>query len=116
MKPYLVALAMGLLVGVLYGLLNVRSPAPPVIALLGLLGMLVGEQVVPITQRLVSGQGIDAAWVRTACVPPILGGMPAPKPAGQEPCHASRADVSPDHVSPTQASPDRPAQRTLHDT
>lgn len=44
MKPYLVALAAGLLVGCLYGLLNVRSPAPPYVALLGLLGILLGEQ------------------------------------------------------------------------
>ena len=45
MKPYLVSLAVGLLVGVIYALFNVRSPAPPVIALVGLLGILVGEQL-----------------------------------------------------------------------
>lgn len=44
-KPYAVSLAVGLLVGVLYALLNTRSPAPPIIALLGLLGMLIGESV-----------------------------------------------------------------------
>lgn len=44
MKPLIVALAVGLLVGALYGLLNVRSPAPPYVALLGLLGILLGEQ------------------------------------------------------------------------
>ena len=47
MKPYLVALAVGLLIGVIYGVLNVRSPAPPVVALVGLLGILAGEQAVP---------------------------------------------------------------------
>lgn len=52
MKPYLLSLGVGLLVGVLYALLNVRSPAPPVIALVGLLGMLMGEQVVPLGKRL----------------------------------------------------------------
>lgn len=46
MKPFVLALAVGALVGVLYGLLNVRSPAPPYVALLGLLGMLLGEQAV----------------------------------------------------------------------
>ena len=30
--------------GFIYGLLNVRSPAPPYVALLGLLGILLGEQ------------------------------------------------------------------------
>lgn len=48
MKPYLVSLAIGTLVGSIYALLRVRSPAPPVIALVGLLGMLVGEQGVGI--------------------------------------------------------------------
>ena len=45
LKPYVISLAIGLLVGVLYALLNTRSPAPPIIALLGLLGMLIGESV-----------------------------------------------------------------------
>ncbi len=44
--PYLLSLGAGLLVGVIYGLLAVKSPAPPVIALLGLLGMLGGEAAV----------------------------------------------------------------------
>jgi XapX domain-containing protein len=34
----------GLGVGVLYGLIRVKSPAPPIVALLGLLGMVLGEQ------------------------------------------------------------------------
>ncbi|MEO1679598.1 MAG: DUF1427 family protein [Pseudomonadota bacterium] len=46
LNPYLVSLGVGLGVGVLYGLLAVRSPAPPIIALLGLLGMLAGEAAV----------------------------------------------------------------------
>ena len=45
-KPYVISLAVGLLVGGFYALLNTRSPAPPVIALLGLLGMLIGESAV----------------------------------------------------------------------
>lgn len=52
MKPYLLSLGAGLLVGVIYALLNVRSPAPPVIALVGLLGILVGEQLPPLVKRL----------------------------------------------------------------
>ena len=35
---YLVSLGAGILAGVVYGLINVRSPAPPAIALVGLLG------------------------------------------------------------------------------
>ena len=42
-QPYILSLAVGLGIGVIYGLVSVRSPAPPIIALLGLLGMLAGE-------------------------------------------------------------------------
>lgn len=47
MKMYLLSLTVGLLVGVLYYVLNVKSPAPPLVALVGLLGMVVGEQLLP---------------------------------------------------------------------
>jgi XapX domain-containing protein len=46
MQPYLFSLLAGVGIGVVYALLRVRSPAPPVIALVGLLGMLGGEWVV----------------------------------------------------------------------
>ena len=46
MNPLLLSLAAGVLIGVLYGLLKVRSPAPPAIALVGLLGMLLGGALV----------------------------------------------------------------------
>ncbi|MEO1331272.1 MAG: DUF1427 family protein [Pseudomonadota bacterium] len=46
LTSYLLSLVVGLAVGVAYGLLQVRSPAPPIIALLGLLGMLAGEALV----------------------------------------------------------------------
>lgn len=44
MKVLFVSFAVGLLVGVLYGLIRVKSPAPPIVALVGLLGMVLGEQ------------------------------------------------------------------------
>ncbi|MEM9522992.1 MAG: DUF1427 family protein [Pseudomonadota bacterium] len=46
LSPYLLSLGAGVAVGVIYGLISVRSPAPPIIALLGLLGMLAGEAAV----------------------------------------------------------------------
>jgi len=46
MVPYLISLAFGLAVGIAYGCFGVRSPAPPMIALIGLLGMLAGEAAV----------------------------------------------------------------------
>lgn len=45
-QPYLISLGAGLGIGIIYGLITVRSPAPPIIALLGLLGMLAGEAAV----------------------------------------------------------------------
>ncbi len=45
-KPYVISLGVGILVGGIYALLNTRSPAPPIIALLGLLGMLASESFV----------------------------------------------------------------------
>jgi XapX domain-containing protein len=50
MRPYLISLVVGVAVGILYGLIRVRSPAPPAIALVGLLGILAGEQAVPIVR------------------------------------------------------------------
>lgn len=43
MKDYLYSFAIGCGVGLLYGTLRTKSPAPPLIALVGLLGMLLGE-------------------------------------------------------------------------
>jgi XapX domain-containing protein len=44
MKALLISFAVGLIVGVVYGVIRVKSPAPPIAALLGLLGMVLGEQ------------------------------------------------------------------------
>ena len=44
MLGYLVSLFMGLAVGAAYGLVQVRSAAPPMIALVGLFGMVLGQQ------------------------------------------------------------------------
>lgn len=56
MKLYLASLAAGVLVGVLYALMGVRSPAPPVVALLGLLGMLAGEQIPGAVRSALKGE------------------------------------------------------------
>ena len=76
MKPYLISIGVGMLVGIIYALLHVRSPAPPAIALVGLLGMLLGEQIVPTAQRLLAGEPITMAWFRHECVPKITGAPP----------------------------------------
>ncbi len=61
MKAYALSLGIGILVGVIYALFQVRSPAPPVIALVGLLGILVGEQVPPFLKQAWQRQATHAA-------------------------------------------------------
>lgn len=76
MKAYVLALGAGLLVGVIYGVLNVRSPAPPVIALIGLLGILLGEQIVPLVKRMLVREPLTASWVREQCRDHVFGELP----------------------------------------
>ncbi|HXZ06807.1 MAG TPA: DUF1427 family protein [Paraburkholderia sp.] len=47
---YLISLGVGFGVGLLYWLLKVQSPAPPLIALAGLLGMVLGEHAIPVVK------------------------------------------------------------------
>lgn len=76
MKIYVLSLGAGVLVGVIYSLLNVRSPAPPLVALVGLLGILAGEQIVPVARQIVGGQGLAAAWRQAKCAPHMFGLLP----------------------------------------
>ncbi|NKJ50197.1 XapX domain protein [Burkholderia sp. SG-MS1] len=56
MKAYVLSLAAGVVVGLLYSVMEVKSPAPPAVALVGLLGMLGGEHVIPLVRTwLTSG-------------------------------------------------------------
>lgn len=52
MTIYLLSLGAGVLIGVFYALFKVRSPAPPGIALIGLLGMVLGEPLLPMLRHL----------------------------------------------------------------
>lgn len=76
MKPYVLSLAAGLLVGIVYALLNVRSPAPPVIALVGLLGILVGEQIPPLVKHFLKPDAQASAWVEDQVKPHVFGELP----------------------------------------
>jgi XapX domain-containing protein len=69
MRDFAISLTIGLGVGLVYGLLRVRSPAPPIIALVGLLGMLLGEQAI--------------ALLRSRIAPPA--NIEAPKSGASEP-------------------------------
>jgi XapX domain-containing protein len=49
---YLISIVIGIAVGLLYGALDFRSPAPPAVALVGLTGMLLGEKIWPMGKQL----------------------------------------------------------------
>jgi XapX domain-containing protein len=76
MKAYLLSLSAGVLVGVVYSLLSVRSPAPPVVALIGLLGILIGEQVIPVGRQVLTGSGFDMVWRQSDCTQHLFGTPP----------------------------------------
>ncbi|RZT09842.1 XapX domain-containing protein [Duganella sp. CF402] len=77
MKMYIVSLAVGLLVGLIYGFLNVRSPAPPVIALVGLLGILLGEQIPPLLRQLRQTEAKQVSWIEDHVKPHCFGQLPS---------------------------------------
>jgi XapX domain-containing protein len=76
MKIYLVSLAAGVLVGLIYSLLNVRSPAPPLVALVGLLGILVGEQIIPVGKHMLAGSPLIGACREARCASHLFGMLP----------------------------------------
>ena len=102
MRTYLVSLGAGLLVGIVYSMLNVRSPAPPVVALVGLLGMLVGEQIVPLARHMLEGSHIAAAWRQAQCTQYIFGRLPG----RNEQVAQAKIDPETEHTH-DQASSDR---------
>lgn len=74
---YIISLGVGFGVGLLYWLLKVQSPAPPLIALAGLLGMVLGEHAIPVVKSQLFAQ----TTVQSAAPAPAA----APKtPAAQD--------------------------------
>lgn len=47
----------------IYALFNVRSPAPPIIALVGLLGILAGEQIPPLVRQVFNLNPTSTSWL-----------------------------------------------------
>ena len=72
---YIISLGVGFGVGLLYWLLKVQSPAPPLIALAGLLGMVLGEHAIPVVKAQFFAQ------TTTVEVAERQQGGPAQKPA-----------------------------------
>jgi XapX domain-containing protein len=80
MKVYAISLGVGLLVGLIYGLLAVRSPAPPVIALVGLLGILAGEQIPAVVKHLFGAAPVSTSWLHQV-KPHMFGNLPSGRPS-----------------------------------
>ena len=76
MRLYLLSLGAGLVVGIVYSLLNVRSPAPPVVALVGLFGILIGEQIIPVAKHMLDGSHLATAWRQSHGTLHIFGLLP----------------------------------------
>jgi len=84
MRAHLVSLGAGLLVGIIYSLINVRSPAPPVVALVGLLGILVGEQIPPMVRSLWQKEPVVQSWLGQV-KPHMFGHLPKGRAPGAAP-------------------------------
>lgn len=70
MSTGLISFAAGVLIGLMYAVLKVRSPAPPALALIGLLGMLAGEQAM---RHLISRDPAASVQVTVPQAQPPLG-------------------------------------------
>jgi len=68
-------LGVGVLVGIIYSLLNVRA-CPPLVALVGLLGMLAGERAIPVGKRLLADSTFSVAWREAKCAAHMFGLLP----------------------------------------
>ncbi|ACR30966.1 DUF1427 family protein [Burkholderia glumae] len=77
---YLISLGAGIVVGLLYYFSRVQSPAPPLVALAGLLGIVIGEHAIPFVQ---AQWGQPAQQARRASAPA------APDPAAKHALMAS---------------------------
>ncbi|MEK7888273.1 XapX domain-containing protein [Burkholderia contaminans] len=76
MKPYSASLFAGILAGIVYALIGVQSPAPPAVALVGLLGILAGEQILPLARRMFGGIRLGTAWRDAKCSQHMFGALP----------------------------------------
>lgn len=90
MRIYIASLGAGLLVGVVYALINVRSPAPPIVALVGLLGILLGEQIPHLVKAVVRGSIDTSAVLNRQVCPHVFGHLPTGERTSEAASPASR--------------------------
>jgi len=53
-----------------------HSPAPPIVALVGLLGILVGEQIPPLVKKMISEQTVSLSVIKETCANHMFGALP----------------------------------------
>jgi XapX domain-containing protein len=75
---YAISLVAGLVVGLLYYFARVQSPAPPLVALVGLLGIVIGEHAIPVVQAQFLAPSVRA---ESAASPGSAANTSAPKQA-----------------------------------
>ena len=90
LRDYGLSLAAGIAVGIFYALIAVEAPAPPIAALLGLLGMLIGEQLIPVGRRLLAGSSFAGACEAAGATFHLFGHLPGrhARPAPARPLDA----------------------------
>jgi XapX domain-containing protein len=96
MKVLFLSFVVGLGVGVLYGLIRVKSPAPPIVALLGLFGMVIGEQF----GTWVHAKKLDVSRAASVC----LVGERYDRPLYNSPSHETRyksSSIFAEHIAMT---------------
>ena len=76
MRIYLLSLGARILVGVICNLLQVRSPAPPLVVLVGPFGILVGERAIPVGKQLLSGVPFLSLCARSQAIDHLFGELP----------------------------------------
>lgn len=96
MKAYLLSLAVGTLVGIIYALFQVRSPAPPVIALVGLFGILVGEQLPSLVKQFWVMDPPATNWLSDQVKPHAFGSLPTARPTSTETPSSGAAETEQD--------------------
>jgi XapX domain-containing protein len=74
-KIYVLSLFAGILVGVIYSLLNVRSPAPPMVALIGLFAILDVEEIIHNAMSIMAKEPAVISWLHQV-KPHVFGHMP----------------------------------------
>ena len=63
-------------------------------ALVDLLGILISEQVIPVSKQLILGSGLAAAWRQAQCAPHIFGLLPGRQADAQTDALALTPDVA----------------------